>query len=133
MHRTIFFGYLIASTHRYLHNSLVVISIGLSISITIAGIYDKGTLAAIFGSVLAGILVLQQAFPFGEMAYFYRVGVAEAKILLFNLETWADTTKDVKTISVKVETLIYKMAQDIPRGQAMHEAISKMRDEIRKD
>ena len=121
----------IRKRHGYTHNTLVVLSIILSVSITIAGIFNNGTLAAIFGAILAGVLVFQQTFPFGEMSYFYRVGIAEAKILMLNLDTRADTLKEVEAIGIKVETLIYKMAQDIPRGQALHDAVSNMRDEVR--
>ena len=117
--------------HRYTNNSLIVVSIVMSIAITISGIYDQGILTAILGATLAGILAFQQAFPFGEMSFFYRVGVAEAKMLKLNLDTRADTPEEAEALGIKVETLIYKMAQDIPRGQAVHDIVSNMREEVR--
>jgi len=117
--------------HATLYNLFVIASIAMSVSITVAGIYDDGTLAAILGAILAGILALQQTFPFGEMAFFYRVGISEARILELDLDTKADTRKEVEDLEIRVETLIRMMALDIPRGQALHVAIQKMREEVR--
>jgi hypothetical protein len=117
--------------HKYWHNSLVVISIALSASITIVGIFNQGLTAAVLAAILSGILTFQQTFPFGEMSYFYRVGVAEAEILKLDLDTKADTLKEVESIEIKFETLIRMMAQDIPRGEALHNAIQNMRKEVK--
>jgi len=121
----------IGKRHRYTYNILVVTSILLSLAITISGVIDQGNLTVVLGAILAGILSFQQVFPFREMSYFYRVGVAEAKILELNLDTRTDTIKEVEALEKRVETLIYKMAQDIPRGQALFEVIQNMREEVR--
>jgi len=117
--------------HGYMNNVLVVFTIALSASITTAGIFDQGKLAGVLGAILTGLLALQQAFPFADMSFFYRVGVAEGTILRLNLDTKADTKEEVETLEIKVETLIRKMAQDIPRGQAIHDAVQNMHKEVR--
>ena len=112
--------------HRYMYNVLVVTSIGLSAAISIAGIYDQGRLAGILGAILAAMLAFQQAFPFGEMSFFYRVGVAEAIILRLDLDTKTNTTSEIAALEIKIETLIRRMAQEIPRGQAGYNIVEDM-------
>lgn len=117
--------------HGYTNNIFVFLGIALSAGITIAGIYHQATLAAILGTCMAAILTLQQVFPFDELSYFYRIGVAEAKILQLKLDTEADTIQEVEGLKIKLEMLILKMAQELPRGQAVHDLVQNMRDEIR--
>lgn len=112
--------------HRYMYNGLVVTSIALSAAISIAGIYDQGRLAGVLGAILAGMLAFQQAFPFGEMSFFYRVGVAEGIILRLDLDTKANRANEIEALELKVETLIRRMAQEIPRGQAGNNVVEDM-------
>jgi len=73
---------------------------------------------------------LQQAFPFDELSFFYRVGIAEARILQLDLDTKAESMKEVVDLEKKVEALMRKMAQDIPRGQAVHDLVQNMREAV---
>ena|SRR5688572_5715538 len=116
--------------HGYTNNSFVILGIALSAAITIAGIYDQAALAAVLGAGMAAILALQQVYPFGELSYFYRVGVAEAEILRLKLDTKADTIEEVEALEEKLEILILKMAQEIPRGQAVHDLMQTMREAV---
>lgn len=102
----------------------------MSATITILGIYDQGTLAAVFGAVLAAILALQQAFPFAETSFFYRVGVAEANILKLDLDVKADTIEEVENIEMWIEVLMRNMAKDVPRGAAVLDTVQRMREEL---
>ncbi len=118
-------------SHRFKHYSFVIVSIALSVSITIVGIFNYGTIAAILGAILAGILAFQQTFPEGDMLYFYRVGASEGEILMLDLDTRADTRREVEALEKKVERLIQVMAENIPRGPRVQDAIQKVRDEMR--
>lgn len=65
------------------------------------------------------------------MSFFYRVGIAEARILQLDLDTKADTEEEIEALEISVETLIRKMAQDIPGGQAVHDLVQNMREAVR--
>jgi hypothetical protein len=116
--------------HGRLNNSLVLASIFMSGAITIAGIYDQAEIAAIFGVLLSVLLSVQQAFPFGEMAFFYRCSLADLENLQSSLK-FTDDTQEVEKIARQYAVIRKYIAQAIPRGQGIN-IVQNMRDELKK-
>lgn len=115
--------------HRYGNTALILASIVLSAAITISGIFDLGIVAAILGVVLTALLAAQQAFPLGELGFFYRTSLGDLAVLEDNLMYLANTEKDVEKIVRQFGVIKKHVAQNVPRGRAL-EAIQNMRDDV---
>jgi hypothetical protein len=113
------------------NNSIVLASILMSAAITIAGIYDQAEIAAILGVLLTVLLSIQQAFPLGEMAFFYRSSIADLENLQISLMFTADNEKEVEKIARQFAIIRKHIAQAIPRGQGIN-TVQSMRDELKK-
>ena len=111
--------------------SLVVSSILTSAAITIVGIFDMGITAAILAVLLTVFLALQQAFPFADMAYFYRSGIADLENLQTYLKYSALAQKEIDKTKSKLMIIRKYLAKDIPRGTPVMEAITAMREEVK--
>ena len=113
-------------------NSLLVgLSLVLSGSVTIAGMFNKGIVAAVFGVILAAVLGAQQAWPLSEKSFFYRVGKSEAFALKLKLEKRLLDQAGLDDIRAKFGALNTRMAAEIPRGTAVHDVIQTMREDVK--
>ncbi len=121
----------IGKRHGIGNNSLVLASILASAAITIAGIYGLATVAAILGVLLSILLSVQQAFPEGEMAFFYRSSIADLENLQNSLRFTADTQDEIEKIVQQLAVIRKHIAQAIPRGQGLN-TLENMHDELRK-
>lgn len=113
------------------NTSLVLASILTSAIITIAGIYDQAKIAAILGVILSVLLAVQQVFPLGEMAFFYRSSIADLENLRDSLLFTPDSQEELEKIAHQFAVIRKHIAQAIPRGQAMN-TLQNMRDELTK-
>lgn len=109
--------------------SLVLASILTSAVITIAGIFDQAKIAAILGVFLSVLLAVQQVFPLGEMAFFYRSSIADLENLQNSLMFTTDSQKELEKIANQFAVIRKHIAQAIPRGQAIN-TLQNMRDEL---
>lgn len=118
--------------HHYMNNILVVVSILISGTITIVGMLNMGLMAAILAVLLSALLALQQVFPFGDMAFFYRSGIAD----LENLETslgYSDGSRiDIDKTVAKFKIIRKHLAEAVPRGTQVINTIMTMRDELKR-
>ncbi len=110
------------------NTTLILSSILISAAITIVGIFDLGRAAAIFGVTLAALLAVREAFPLGEMAFFYRASLADLAVLEDSL-TYLDS--DMGKVVERFGIIKKHVAKNVPRGNAS-EAIQSMRDEVSK-
>ena len=113
------------------NNSLILASIMASAAITVAGIFGQAEIAAILGVFLTVLLSVQQAFPFGEMSFFYRNSIADLENLQTSLMFTAGTQKEVEKIAHQFAVIRKHIAQAIPRGQGQN-MLQNMRDELKK-
>ncbi|HSF80669.1 MAG TPA: hypothetical protein VLA49_05525 [Anaerolineales bacterium] len=111
------------------NNLLVLASILTSAAITIAGIYDQAKFAAILGILLTVLLSVQQAFPLGEMAFFYRNSIADLENLQSSLRFTTNTQEEVEKTAHQFTVIRKHIAQAIPRGQGLN-SLQNMRDEL---
>jgi hypothetical protein len=65
------------------------------------------------------------------MSFFYRVGEAEARSLRLELDTTCDTVSEAEKLARKAAVLLERMAQNLPRGQAVHDVVQKMRADVK--
>jgi len=112
-----------ARGHQWTYDFVAVTSVVLSIGITIAGLFAMSNLAAIFGAVLTALIVLQQVFPFRDMAYHYRCGIAEAEGLELDLQR-ADNLAEKESVSKRLRKLNLHIAKDLPRGQTLQATLA---------
>lgn len=124
--------YLRRHKYNYLGNWIIVL-IGLLLAgaVTVAGIYDKGTIAAVLGVCTAIAIGAQKAFPIGERAEFYRLVVAEGRNLTDDLKFRVKTEPEFQTLLNKWQKLRTHAAASLPRGKEM-EAIKDMSADLSK-
>lgn len=118
--------------HGIVHNTLVVTSIFVSGVITIDGIYNMGRTAAILGVILTVLLALQQAFPFGDMAFFYRCGIADLENLQTSLKYSLPSRKEIDKTKAKYMVIRKHLAEALPRGEQVMKTIMTMREETQR-
>ena len=112
---------------------LIVIGLLLSAGVTIAGMLNQGLIAAVLGICIGFLISLQNAFPLGEKAEFYRLMVTEGQNLISMLNYEVDTTKEFEDSQRRFRKLRSHAATSLPKGRGM-EAIKEMyKDLSRKD
>jgi hypothetical protein len=119
--------------HHYMNNTLVVVSILLSGTIAIMGMINRGLIAAILAILLSALLALQQVFPFGDMAFFYRSGIADLENLQISLAYSDGSRKVIDKTIVKFKIIRKHLAEAIPKGQQTLNTIITMRDELKRN
>jgi hypothetical protein len=107
------------------NTTLIYLSIFLSASVTIAGIFDEGRLAAILGVILSILLTIQNAFPINYKAEFYRILMAEADNLLIDIEFDTMTQENFNRIKNRFKVLTKYAAVNLPKGEGL-EAVRDM-------
>jgi hypothetical protein len=117
--------------HGLMNNSMVVASILTSAAVTIVGIFNMGITAAILGVLLTVLLALQQVFPFADMSYFYRCGIADLENLQTSLKYSVLSQTEIDKTKSKLMIIRKCLAKDIPRGTSVMEAIMAMREEVK--
>jgi hypothetical protein len=108
---------------------LILLGLSMAVAITIAGIFNQGVIAAILGVGVGFIQGIQQVFPMGEKAEFYRLIVAESENLIADLRYKTTSENDFQSVLQKYQTLRIHAATSIPRGQGM-ETVKKMYDDL---
>lgn len=99
--------------------ALIVIGLVLSAAVTIAGILDEGLLAAILGVTIGFVIGVQNAFPIGDKAEFYRLLIVEGENLIGDLKYEVKTEKEFLSVNNRFQKLRKHSAEDLPRGQGM--------------
>jgi hypothetical protein len=99
--------------------ALIIIGLALSARVTIAGILDYGLIAAILGVAIGYVIGVQNAFPIGEKAEFYRLLIAEGDNLINELKFEVKTEAQFLNRVNKFQKLRMYGAENLPRGQGM--------------
>ena len=103
-------------------------SIGLSLGITIAGIYDEAKIAAGLGATSAAVQAVFGIFPLEKRVWFYRASVAEAQKIKSFLEYKADYSID-KIVDdfegLRTRTLTQEPLNSIPDSFSPNTATDK--------
>ena len=109
----------------------VILVIGLLCSLGVAatGMLDQGKIAALLGLITAFLFGLQNAFPMGEKAEFYRLLVVEGENLKNKLEFSTNTDTEFQALLEQFGKLKEIGAKALPRGKGM-EAIRDMSKEL---
>ncbi|MBD2438403.1 hypothetical protein [Nostoc sp. FACHB-110] len=103
-------------------------SIGLSLGVTLAGIYGKAHLAAGLGAASAAVQTAFGIFPLEKRVWFYRASVAEAQKIKSFLEYKTDYTIDniVDDFEVlRTKTLTQEPLNSIPDSFSPNSATDK--------
>ncbi len=112
---------------------LIVIGLLLSAGVTVAGMLNQGLIAAVLGICIGFLLGLQNAFPLGEKAEFYRLMIVEGQNLISVLNYEVDTLKEFEDSQKRFRKLRSHAAASLPKGRGM-EAVKEMyKDFSRKD
>ena len=108
---------------------LILLGLVLSASVTVAGMFNQGIMAALLGVAIAFLIGIQNAFPMSDKAEFYRVIVAESQNMLLELKHTIDTKEEFEIVVLNFQTLRKHAAAGLPRGQGM-EAVRNMYKEL---
>ena len=119
--------------HHYMNNSLVVASILISGTIAVMGMINMGLIAAVLAILLSALLALQQVFPFADMAFFYRSGVADLENIQLSLAYSDGSRKVIDRTIVKFKIVRKHLAEAIPKGHQTLNTIMTMRDELKRN
>jgi hypothetical protein len=119
--------------HHYMNNSLVVASILISGTIAVMGMINMGLIAAVLAILLSALLALQQVFPFADMAFFYRSGVADLENIQLSLAYSDGSRKVMDRTIVKFKIVRKHLAEAIPKGNQALNTIMTMRDELKRN
>jgi hypothetical protein len=99
--------------------ALIIVGLALSAGVTIAGILDYGLVAAILGVAVGYVIGVQNAFPIGEKAEFYRLIIAEGDNLISELKFEVKTEGQFLNRVNKFQKLRMYGTENLPRGQGM--------------
>ena len=99
-----------------------LVAIAISLAITISGIYDKGTLTAVLGAVLAALLAAHRAFPIERIARFYRSAAAAAENMFSPLPSMPDLAA---CAAVRGQLVILRnLIAEVPQGEELAQTIA---------
>ncbi len=110
---------------------LIVVSLLLSAGVTIFGMLNQGMVAAVLGVCIGFLIGMQNAFPLGEKAEFYRLMVVEGQNLISMLDYEVNTDKDFASIEKQFRKLRSHAASDLPKGKGM-DAIKEIYQDLSK-
>jgi hypothetical protein len=99
--------------------ALIIVGLALSAGVTIASILDYGLIAAILGVAIGYVIGVQNAFPIGEKAEFYRLLIAEGDNPINELKFEVKTDAEFLDRVDKFKKLRMYGAENLPRGQGM--------------
>jgi hypothetical protein len=97
----------------------VYIALLLTACVTVAGVFGQAQFAAVFGVGIAFLIGVQNAFPLGEKAEFYRIVVAECYNLEDQLRYGIKTENQFKHLLHKFMALRDDAAKNRPKGREM--------------
>ena len=110
---------------------LIVVGLLLSAGVTIFGMLNQGVVAAVLGVCIGLLIGMQNAFPLGEKAEFYRLMVVEGQNLISILDYEVNTDKDFASIEKQFRKLRSHAASDLPKGKGM-DAVKEMYQDLSK-
>ena len=115
---------------RYGYGNTVLVLLGIVISAAITGvsIFELGRIAAILGVILAALIAIQQAWPLGELGFFYRICAADLDTLDTSMLTVDNQVELEKTVE-KFNVIKRYIAANPPRNDGL-KAIQTMREEL---
>jgi len=94
-------------------NLLNIAGIFVSVAIVVAGIFNRGVIAAVLGGVVTALVSANRAFPFNQRWQFYRILHSQTENLL------TDATNQLVTLdhaAAALKSMRLDFAQQIPRG-----------------
>ncbi|MDF3199053.1 SLATT domain-containing protein [Pseudomonas sp. 1912-s] len=99
--------------------AMVLASVALGASVTLAGFLDQSKLAGMLGIALTSLIGLQDAFNFSEKSSFYAGIHAEAKALRDRLRYLVDDGDAFEKAFEDYQALRIKSAQLAPKGKGV--------------
>src|SRR4051794_6441021 len=94
-------------------NAMNAIGIIVSVGIVVAGIFNRGVIAAVLGGVVTALVSAQRAFPFNQRWQFYRILHSQSENLLTEVNNLVITVE--QAISA-LKSMRLDFAQQIPRS-----------------
>jgi hypothetical protein len=112
---------------------LILTGLLLSAGVTISGMLNQGMIAALLGICIGFLFGVQNAFPLGEKAEFYRLMVTEGQNLISILDYEVDTSKEFEDCQKRFRKLRSHAAMSLPKGRGMDAVKEMYKDISRKD
>jgi hypothetical protein len=108
--------------------AFILIGLFLSAGVSLASFYGKGDIVPLLGMSIFLLIGVQNAFPMGDKAEFYRLLVHESMNLLSDI-SFAKAEDDLRLINQRFQILRKHAATALPRGRGM-ETVKDMYNEL---